>query len=151
VHVTSQAAGFARADHYLKFTGGAHLQGEGRDITADEATIFLSEDQQRMQRMELRTNARITSQPGSGTSDMRARDIDLIYGEDGRALQAAHLVEGASVQLPGTAGAGGRQVSARTIDIGMAPDGDPERAGGPARQRRHAGAPHPLGGAHRLG
>jgi lipopolysaccharide export system protein LptA len=54
---------------------------------------------------------------------MRARDIDLIYGEDGRALQAAHLVEGASVQLPGTAGAGGRQVSARTIDIGMAPDG----------------------------
>jgi lipopolysaccharide export system protein LptA len=73
--------------------------------------------------MELRTNSRIASQPGSSGADMQARDIDLAYAPDGRTLQTAHLVENAVVQLPGDPGKGGRRVAGDTVDIGLAPDG----------------------------
>jgi lipopolysaccharide export system protein LptA len=124
IHVTSKAAGMARLEHYMKFTGGARLDGEGRVTEADEATAFLTEDDERVTRMELRGNSRITGKPeASGPQDMRARDIDLGYAENGRTLQSAHLVENAVVQLPGEKGAPGRRVAGKVIDIGLAPDG----------------------------
>jgi LPS export ABC transporter protein LptC len=124
IHVTAKAAGMARLEHYMKFTGGAHLDGEGRVIGADDATAFLTPDDERMTRMELRGNARITSKPGgSGPQDMRARDIDLAYAEDGRTLQSAHMIENAVVQLPGEKGAPGRRIAGKAIDVALAPDG----------------------------
>jgi lipopolysaccharide export system protein LptA len=123
VHITSKTAGFARPEHYMKFSGGARLAGEGRIITTEDATIFLSDDEQKIQRMELRTNSHIASQPGSSGADMQARDIDLGYAEDGRTLQTAHLIENAVVQLPGDPGKPGRRVAGATIDIALAPDG----------------------------
>jgi lipopolysaccharide export system protein LptA len=121
--VTSKTAGFARADHYMKFTGAARLEGEGRVITTDEATLYLDDTDELVQRMELRTNSRIASQPGSAGADMQARDIDLAYAPDGRTLQTAHLVDNAVVQLPGDPGKAGRRVAGQTIDIALAPDG----------------------------
>ena len=123
VHITSKTAGFARPEHYMKFSGGARLEGEGRVITTDDATVYLSDDEQRIQRMELRANSRIASQPGASGSDMQARDIDLAYAPDGRTLQTAHLVDKAVVQLPGEPGTGGRRVAGDTIDITLAADG----------------------------
>ena len=123
VHITSKTAGFARPEHYMKFTGDAHLEGEGRTITTDEATVYLSDDEQRVQRMELRANSHIASLPGSNGADMQARDIDLAYAPDGRTLQTAHLLENAVVQLPGDPGKGARRVAGQTIDITLAPDG----------------------------
>jgi LPS export ABC transporter protein LptC len=124
IHVTSKAAGMARLEHYMKFTGGAHLDGEGRIIDADEATAFLTEDDERMTRMELRGNARITGKPGgSGPQDMRARDIDLAYAENGRTLQSAHMIDNAAVQLPGEKGSPGRRIAGKAIDVALAPDG----------------------------
>jgi lipopolysaccharide export system protein LptA len=123
VHVTAKSAGFARPDHYMKFTGDARLEGEKRIITAGEVTVYLTEDEQRIQRMELRTDSRIASQPGASGADMQARDIDLAYAPDGRTLQTAHLVENAVVQLPGDPGKSGRRVAGQMVDIALAPDG----------------------------
>jgi lipopolysaccharide transport protein LptA len=124
IHVTSKAAGMARAEHYMKFTGDARLDGEGHITQADEATAFLTEDDERVTRMELRGRSRMTGKPGgSGPQDMRAKDIDLAYAEDGRTLQAARLVENAVVQLPGEKGKPGRRIAGKAMDIAMAPDG----------------------------
>jgi lipopolysaccharide export system protein LptA len=124
IHVTSKTAGMARNEHYMKFVGEARLEGDGQITVADDATAFLTEDDERVTRMELRGNARITGKPGqSGPQDMRARDIDLMYAEDGRTLQAAKLIENASVQLPGGKGKTGRRIAGKAIDIALAPDG----------------------------
>jgi LPS export ABC transporter protein LptC len=121
---TSGAAGMARADHYLKLTGAGHINGEGRVIDADEITIVLTEDNERVQMLQLRGNSRITgSGSAGGPQAMSARDIDLTYGDDGRTLQHAQLMENGAVQLPGEGKSPGRKVSGKTIDIALAPDG----------------------------
>ena len=124
VHVTSNAAGMARLEHYMRFQGNARFDGEGHVIECDEAMAFLTEDDEKIQRMELRGNSRITGKPGqSGPQSMRANDIDVTYAADGRTLQTAHLVENASVALPGDAGKKPKQVAAKGIDVTLAPDG----------------------------
>lgn len=124
VHVTAKAAGFARPDHYMKFTGQARLEGQGRVITTDDATIRLADDDNRIEQMELRGQSRITAQPGgAGAQDMQARDIDLGYGGDGRTLQTAHLDGNAAVRLPGAGATGGRRVAGQLMDITLGPDG----------------------------
>ena len=124
IQVTSKMAGMARNEHYMKFTGDARLEGDGQITVADDATAYLTEDDERVTRMELRGNSRITGKPGqSGPQDMRARDIDLLYAEDGRTLQSAKLVENASVQLPGDKGKTGRRIAGKAIDIALAADG----------------------------
>jgi lipopolysaccharide export system protein LptA len=124
IHVVSKSAGMARVEHYMKFTGDVRFDGEGHLTLADEATAFLTEDDERLTRLELRGNSRMSGKPGSsGPQDMRAKDIDLAYAEDGRTLQAARLVEDASVQLPGEKGKPGRRIAGKAMDIAMAPDG----------------------------
>jgi len=125
IHVTSTQAGMARHEHFMKFVGGAHLDGEGHLMNAEEATAYLTQDDERVTRMELRTNSRIASKPGtSGPQDMRAKDIDMTYAEDGRTLRSAHLVENATVKLPGDKGKRGKQIAAKGIDVSLAPDGE---------------------------
>src|SRR3982751_2322977 len=92
VHVVAKTAGMARNEHYMKFQGDARLQGEAHVASGDDVAAFLTEDDERMTRMELRGNSRIAGTPGSsGAQDMRARDIDLAYAADGRTLQSARL------------------------------------------------------------
>jgi lipopolysaccharide export system protein LptA len=124
IHITSAAAGMARMDHYLKFTRNARLEGEGRITEADEATLYLTQDDKKVQRMELRGNSIITAtgQNTNGAQSMNADAIDLTYADDGRTLQTAKLVDKAVVRLPGQSTAA-REVSGKTIDITMAPDG----------------------------
>ncbi len=121
---TAGAAGMARADHYVKLTRNGHINAEGRIIDADEITILLTKDDQRVQTLQLRGNSRITgSGDSSGPQAMSARDIDLTYGDDGRTLQHSQLVENAVVELPGEGNTGGRRIAGKTIDIAMSPDG----------------------------
>ncbi|HSK10757.1 MAG TPA: LptA/OstA family protein, partial [Vicinamibacterales bacterium] len=59
-----------------------------------------------------------------GLETMTSRDMDLVYGDDGQALQRALLMGEATVVLRGTApGGASRRLSAATIDISLAPDG----------------------------
>lgn len=123
IDATAEAMGMARADHYLKLTRTAHINAEGRAIDADEITILLTQDDQRVQTLQLRGNGRITGAADGGPQSMAARDIDLTYAEDGRTLQHSHLVENAVVQLPGEAKGPGKRIAGKTIDITMSPDG----------------------------
>ncbi|MGB2715761.1 MAG: LPS export ABC transporter periplasmic protein LptC [Vicinamibacterales bacterium] len=118
------SAGFARAEHYIRLTGGGRIDGDGRTAQGDDITIQLTPDEKRVQTMQLRGNSRISGTAGSsGPRDMAARDIDLTYGDDGKALQHATLTENATVELPAAAGSVGRKIAARTIVIDLAPDG----------------------------
>ncbi|CAN5510364.1 hypothetical protein BH23ACI1_BH23ACI1_04620 [soil metagenome] len=121
LEATAGAAGLARGDHYAVLTRGGRIIAPGRDLQADEITIRMTPDNQRIQALELRVNSRITGEAG-GADAMSARDIDLLYAEDGRTLRHARLEDNAVVQLPGNGGQG-RRVAGRTIDIDMAPDG----------------------------
>jgi lipopolysaccharide export system protein LptA len=123
IDATAEAMGMARADHYLKLTRTAHINAEGRAIDADEITILLTQDDQRVQTLQLRGNGRINGAGNGGPQSMAARDIDLTYAEDGRTLQHSHLVENAVVQLPGEAKGPGKRIAGKTIDITMSPDG----------------------------
>ncbi len=121
---SAEAAGMARPDHYLKLTRKGHISGTGRVIDADDITIRLTEDDQRVQMLELRGNSRIAGGGDTaGPQTMSARDIDLTYADDGRTLQHSKLVENAVVELPGEGAGAGRRVAGRTIDIAMSPDG----------------------------
>jgi lipopolysaccharide transport protein LptA len=121
VDAQAGAAGLARGDHYIQLTRGGRLASAGRIMEADDITVRLTDDDERVESIQLRVNSRITG-ASAGTQSMSARDIDLTYGPDGRALQTAHLVDNAAVQLPG-AGGGAQRVSARVIDLTMSPDG----------------------------
>ena len=123
IDATAESIGLAKAEHYLKLTRSAHITAEGRVIDADEIMILLTQDDQRVQVLQLRNNSRITSSGDGGPQSMAARDIDLTYGDDGRTLQRSHLVENAVVQLPGEANGAGKRVAGKTIDMSMSPDG----------------------------
>lgn len=121
---TAGAAGLARAEHYVKLTRSGHITAEGRNIDADEITIRLTDDDQRVRILQLRANSRITgSGDSSGPRAMSARDIDLTYAADGRTLQRSLLLENAVVELSGEGAAAGDRIAAKTIDIAMSPDG----------------------------
>jgi LPS export ABC transporter protein LptC/lipopolysaccharide transport protein LptA len=121
---TAESIGLARIEHYLKLTRTAHITAEGRVIDADEITIHLTENNERVQLMELRGNSRITgSGESGGPQSMSARDIDLNYAEDGRTLQHSHLVANSVVQLPGQGTSAGKRIAGNTIDLAMSPDG----------------------------
>src|SRR5687768_14631746 len=122
MEATAGAIGVARADHYVVLTRAARINAPERVIEADEITVRLTDDDQRVQMLQLRANSRITG-AGAGAQSMSARDIDLVYGEDGRSLQSAKLVENAVLQLPGEGRAPGRRIAGSTIDMVMAPDG----------------------------
>lgn len=121
---TAEAIGLAKADHYLKLTRRGHITTEGRVIDADEITILLTENNERVQMLQLRGNSRITGSGDSGgPQSMSARDIDLTYADDGRTLQHSHLVENSVVQLPGEGTGAGKRIAGNTIDLAMSPDG----------------------------
>ena len=123
IDARAETIGLARAEHYLKLTRSAHIVAEGRVIDADDITIMLTQDDQRVQLLQLRNNSRITGSGDGGPQSMTARDIDLTYGDDGRTLQRSHLVENAVVQLPGEGNGAGKRVAGKTIDLTMSPDG----------------------------
>lgn len=118
---TAEAIGLARREHYIRLEQNARIDGQGRVAEADDMTIYLTDDDRNVRLMELRGNSRITGTTGD-TQTMSARDIDMVYAEDGRTLQSTRLVENAVVQLPGGAAAG-KRIAARTIDMTLGPDG----------------------------
>jgi hypothetical protein len=80
----------------------------------------LSDDEQIVQYIELRNNARVTG--GASIDSMSARDIDMDYSDDGRALERVTLNGGAGVAMKGSSGAG-RQIVGEALDVRLAPDG----------------------------
>ena len=124
MQVTAGFAGYSRAERYMRFERGARLERQGQVMEADTSTIFLLKDRDEPENVELRGNSRITGGGGnSSLQAMKAQDITLHYGPDGRTLEQALLIGQSEVQLAQPDGSPGQQLQASTIDTSLAPDG----------------------------
>ena len=124
--VTSGSAAFARREKNVRFSGNVRVQRSSGEITeADQAVAYLSDDEKRIQVVELRGSSRVTNAkatPG-GLHALTGRDVDLNYGPDGEVIQHVVVVGDALLQLAGETGKPGRQLGAASIDATLAPDG----------------------------
>lgn len=109
-----------RQQNTLTLDGQAHVLRNQQVIDADHVLTRLSDDEQIVQYIELRNNARVTG--GTSIDSMSARDIDMDYSDDGRALERVTLNGGAGVAMKGSSGAG-RQIVGDALDVRLAPDG----------------------------
>ena len=109
-----------RQQNTLTLDGQAHVLRNQQVIDADHVLTRLSDDEQIVQYIELRNNARVTG--GTSIDSMSARDIDMDYSDDGTALERVTLNGGAGVAMKGSSGAG-RQIVGEALDVRLAPDG----------------------------
>lgn len=124
MQVTAGAAGHSRAERYLRFERSARIERDGQVMEAQDATVFLRADRDEPEVIELRRDARITGNGGTGALDaMQATDINLRYAADGRTLQQAVLAGAATIQLRRTDGQPGQHLRAESIDTSLAADG----------------------------
>lgn len=122
--VAAGSAGFARNDRYMRFERGVRMVRDGQIIEADEATVFLFADRDEPDHIELRGNASVTGGTGMGAlRAMRARDINLDYGEDGRTLERTTLAGQSSIQMANQDGSDGQRLSGEWTEVALAPDG----------------------------
>ena len=123
--VTAGGAAFARRDKYVRFDRLVKVQRAGQITEADNALAHLSDDEKRIQSVELHGNARVTGSTASagGLQALTGRDMNLSYAPDGEVLQHVLVVGDAVIQLAGSPGKPGRQLAASTIDSFLAPDG----------------------------
>jgi LPS export ABC transporter protein LptC len=120
---TDFTAGIAvldRLQNTLTLDGQAHVLRNQQVIDADHVLTRLSDDEQIVQYIELRNNARVTG--GTSIDSMSARDIDMDYTDDGQALERVALNGGAGVVMKGSSGPG-RQIVGEALDVRLAPDG----------------------------
>ncbi len=109
-----------RLQNTLTLDGQAHVLRNQQVIDADHVLTRLSDDEQIVQFIELRNNARVTG--GTAIDSMSARDIDMDYTDDGQALERVALNGGAGVAMKGSSGPG-RQIVGEALDVRLAPDG----------------------------
>jgi lipopolysaccharide transport protein LptA len=122
--MTDFTAGLAvldRQGNTLTLDGQAHVLRNQQVIDADHVLTRLSDDEQIVQYIELRNNARVTG--GTAIDSMSARDIDMDYTDDGSALERVALNGGAGVALKGNSGGAGRQIVGEALDVRLAADG----------------------------
>lgn len=123
--VAAGSAGFARRERYLQFDGNVHIVRGGQTIDAQVATARLSEDEKRVESLELHNHSRITATAGGPGSlrSLSGADMTLTYAKDGESLERVLVFNEAAVQMAGEPGKAGRQIAAKTLDIVMGPDG----------------------------
>lgn len=123
--ISAGAAGLARADKYMRFERGVKIVRAGQTIEADGAVAYLTEDEKRIQMLELRGSSRVSGTPGAagGLKGMQARDINLSYRQDGRTLERALLSGDGVIDLAGSGTGAGRRLAAQFVDVGLEQDG----------------------------
>jgi LPS export ABC transporter protein LptC len=123
--VTCETATFARKEKYIRFERHVKIVRGGQTTETDEATAHLSDDEKRIERVELRGSARIgESAPAAGALQaLSGRDMDLKYRGSEEVLEHAVITGGAVIQLAGDPGTEGRRIAAATLDVTLAPDG----------------------------
>jgi lipopolysaccharide export system protein LptA len=117
---TSGAAVLDRLQNVLTLDGKAHVLRNQQVIDADHVVARMSDDEQIVQYIELRNNARVSG--GGSIDSMSARDIDMDYTDDGSALERVALNGGAGVVMKAASGSG-RQILGEALDVRLAPDG----------------------------
>jgi lipopolysaccharide transport protein LptA len=122
---TCGTAIFARRDRYRRFEKDVRMRRGPHALEADLALAYLSADEKRIERIELRENARIIASDAAAGAlqSLTGRIISLTYAADGASLEHATIDENAVIQVAGEKGQPGRQIAARLLDITMGPDG----------------------------
>jgi lipopolysaccharide export system protein LptA len=123
--VASGSATFARREKIVRFDKAARIQRNGQLLEAAQTVVYLTEDEKRIDTVELHDQARITSAnaaPGALQS-LTGQTMNLKYGEDGETLQHALISGNAQIQVAGEPKKQGRQIAANLLDITLAPDG----------------------------
>jgi LPS export ABC transporter protein LptC/lipopolysaccharide transport protein LptA len=123
--VTSGTALIARRDRYIRFDSGVHIERDGRVFEAVQAIAHLTEDDKKIESVELHGGAHVAaSQGGAGAlRDLSGQDMALEYAADGQTLARATITEAARLQMAGSGTGAGREITARTLDVAFAEDG----------------------------
>ena len=118
---TASTATLARLDKFLSLKGSVKALRDEQVIEADEALARLSDDQEHINYIELRGNARVAG--GRLFDSMSARDIDMDYTDDGTTLERVTLRGDGGIAMRGDEeGESGRQFAAEALDLTFAPD-----------------------------
>jgi LPS export ABC transporter protein LptC len=123
--ITAGTAAFSRAEKLIRFERAVHMQRGEQLVDAATAVLYLTADQSRIDTMELRDQARISTAkaaPGA-VQALAGQSMNLKYGDDGETLQHAVISGAATIQVAGDAGKAGREIAAALIDVTLAPDG----------------------------
>jgi len=123
--ITCGTAIFARRERYRRFENAVRMRRGAHVLEADVAVAYLSQDEKRIERIELHENARIASSDASpgALQSLTGRIMNLTYAPNGASLEHAVIDDNAVVQLAGEKGQAGRQISAKLLDIALGPDG----------------------------
>ena len=125
LQATAGKAGLARKDKYLRLEQDVRIHRDNRRIQADNTLGYLSEDESRLTALELRGHSSIETEAAAAGSlrSMRARDINVKYGEDGERIERALLVGDSSIEIAGEGQKPGRRVAGELLDVGLSADG----------------------------
>ena len=123
--ISSGAATFARRDHVVRFERSMHLQRAGQMIEADNGVAILTPDSNHVESIDLHGAARISGSNAAagGLEALTGDAMTLKYAGTGDVLQHALITGNSVLKLAGDAGKPGREITAQTIDITLAPDG----------------------------
>jgi lipopolysaccharide export system protein LptA len=123
--IAAGAAGMARRDKYFRFERGFTATREGRQMSADDAVAYMTDDEERVRSIELRGNSKIVMGEAAegGLESLSGRDANLTYADDGETLERVVLAGAGVIQLVGAAGQPGRRIGGELITIDLAPDG----------------------------
>ena len=126
VTIESARATLAHADRYMHFDGGTEVLTGSMVLESESATARFGEEDTALERLELRGRARIhsTEPTAGGLREMRAAGMTLEFDASSRVLERARLAGEATVELVGSDGSRGALISAATMDVTLAPDGD---------------------------
>ena len=123
--LVSGAAGLARRDKYMRFERGFNATRGGLVMSADASLAYLSDDEKRVESLELRGNSRIVMRGAAegGLQSMSGRDANLAYADDGETLERVSLAGSGVIQLAGAGGQPGRRIAGEVVDVTLGPDG----------------------------
>src|SRR5437867_8805464 len=125
IGITSGGATLARRDKSIVFERHMKAVRTGQVMEAEKSVVHLTENEDGVERVDLRANSRITGTnpaPG-GLQSLTGRDMDLKYEPDGEALQQGVVTGDAVLVLASERGTAGRRISASTLEITFGPDG----------------------------
>ncbi len=111
-----------RTQNFLRLEGQAHVAHGEQAFDSETTMAHLTEDEQFVTLLELRGRARVSGGAGALES-MTARDINMVYAEDGAALERVALSGGGVVVLKPEVGERGRTVAGEALDLTLGPDG----------------------------
>jgi lipopolysaccharide export system protein LptA len=120
---TSRTLTYTPASKAMLFDGDAVIKRTAETLSADRATLYLTEDEQEFRVIELRGRSKVFPAPGgsSNLADMSANDIDLAFYNGTQALERG-LLNGNAVLAQAT-DQGPRVLHGSRIEFATAPDG----------------------------